>query len=565
MKVLLVVSTNQYKYIYPSPLSINDFPTGFAYLASSLHKAGHEIFGLNLNNDASYSSAQEMVSYKLKYTLQEVQPDLVGLGGLCTDYKFIKDTMQIIRNVTPNTLIVLGGGIVTNDREYIHNLLKPDFSIAGEAEEAIVKLAESIEKNDYNIYRDCPSPNTIDINQRPFPDYEPFDIKDMIDNYSMSARWLYRYTRPHPRPMVIVTARGCPFSCTFCIHGRRETKYRARSIDNVMQEIELMYNKYEFNVLIILDELFAVNKARMKEFCITLIEKKYKHRWDFDWIFQTHPSASLDYETLKLAKEAGCYLFAYGLESASPTVLRSMNKKTKVPQVVETIKIAEQAEIGFGGNFIFGDIAETQETITETMDFFEQYGKDIHISLSTIQPYPGSQLFEDCIDRGIIKDKFKYYEKIDEGSKNMTSIPDRVWFPWVYCLSLLSGSLLWTKITDAVRCKIKNGLIELVAECPYCHRKVHYIESIGTNVIDQPLKRTKKMLWILMKTAFFYLLNPKHSLLKTLKPILENRDISPSIATSCPYCNKRFRIRIPNGKSSFIKKILLEAVWILIK
>ncbi len=617
MRVLLIVPTFQYKYVYPSFLSVTDFPTGFAFLASALRESGHEVFGLNLNNETGYPSAYEMIYDKIHRSLQEVQPQLVGLGGLCTDYQFIKDAIQIIRKLAPNVPIVCGGGIINNDAEYIFKLLRPDFCIIGEGEEIIVQLANMLEsgRRDYERIDNLgywnngtalftkPNFNYIDINRRNFPDYEPFGIKEMLDKYSLSARYLYRYTRPYPRPMVIVTARGCPFSCTFCVH-HRGPGYRARSVENIIQEIALMYERYGFNILVIQDELFAVNKSRMREFCTALLEARETHRWDFDWTFQTHASASLDHEVLGLAKKSGCYFFSYGLESASPRVLASMNKKTKISQTIEAIKIADSMNIGFGGNFIFGDLAETEETISETMDFFSRYCLNIHTFLGPIQPYPGSQIFEACMARGIIRDKFKFYENIDEGVWNMTSMPDRLWLPWTYFLSYLASSFLWIKSTNVTRCveetesldsPMASSVWKLWAKCPHCGEEVFYREKVGKaksaeevksekrlhffipfgqlflKVIDVLRnKKKRKVLELYIKAGFFYLLNFRHPLFKFPKAILADRSGVPFFLTGCPHCNKRFRVKLPLNRFRkqvrlLEKKLLLDCVWILVR
>ena len=89
-----------------------------------------------------------MIICKITGGMSDVKPDLIGMGGLCIDYKFLKDAMAIIRNVSPETLIVLGGGIINHDYEFIFNLLKPDFCIIGEAEEVIVKLADTLESGE---------------------------------------------------------------------------------------------------------------------------------------------------------------------------------------------------------------------------------------------------------------------------------------------------------------------------------------------------------------------------------------------------------------------------------
>ena len=308
MKVMLIVPTFHYKTEYPAFLSASDFPAGFAYLASSLKQAGHEVFGCNPNNTPGYVSAKAMIADVITKKIAEVKPELIGLGGLCTDYAFLRDAIQIIRGINPNIPIVLGGQIVTNDAEDVFNILKPDWAIKGEADNLIVEITNG----DFDKYK-----GTIvngfspDVDALPFPDYEPFGIQDMLDNYSMATRLLYRYSRPDARPFNIVASRSCPFNCTFCVHGHRDAPYRARSIENIMEEIRVSYEKYRFNILILLDELFAVNKKRMVDFCAGLFEGKKRYGWDFDWMFQTHASAKLDAESLAMARQAGCFFFTY--------------------------------------------------------------------------------------------------------------------------------------------------------------------------------------------------------------------------------------------------------------
>ncbi len=322
-----------------------------------------------------------------------------------------------------------------------------------------------------------------DLDSRALPDYEPFDVRDMLDNYSMATRVLYRYPKINPRVFNLVAARSCPFSCTFCIHGRRQIKYRARSIPNIIAEIKETYEKYHFNILLLLDELFAVNKTRLNDFSLAVLDGKRLYGWDFVWSFQTHPSARFDLETLKLAKEAGCYFFSYGIESASPTILKSMQKKTQVSQIVEAIKLAQEAKIAFGGNLILGDPAETVDTIYESLHFWLKYGQSEMIFFGILMPYPGSKIFDDCIASGLIPDKERYYETIDEHIYNMTTIPvDELqrWFLFTRELEHRWGLVETTKMTRYIeilpsdRYSVINRMkrYKISAVCPHCNQQI---------------------------------------------------------------------------------------------
>jgi len=143
LRVLLVVPTHKYRE-YPTPLSLSDFPTGFAYLASSLKQAGHEVIGVNLNNITGYPSGRIMVHSVLSQKISQYKPDLIATGGLAVDYPFLADCIVSCRALASGIPIVLGGQIVTNDAEEIFNLLKPDYAVVGEGEGVMVGLVDAL-------------------------------------------------------------------------------------------------------------------------------------------------------------------------------------------------------------------------------------------------------------------------------------------------------------------------------------------------------------------------------------------------------------------------------------
>jgi radical SAM superfamily enzyme YgiQ (UPF0313 family) len=584
MKILLVVPTSQYHSHYPAFMALTDFPTGFAYLASALKAAGHEVYGLNPNNDTRFANQREMVETKLQEALANIRPDLVGTGGICTEYHFLRDAIQIIRKNSPETPIVLGGGIINNDAEFVFQALKPDFCVKGEAEEVLVELARSL-NGGARRYANIPNLGFWengsaqftrldfhygDLNKRAFPDYEVFGAQEMMDKYWLATRNLFRYPRFQPRPWPIVAARSCPFSCSFCVH-HRGIKYRARSIDNLMEEIGHFYPKYQFNNLIILDELFAVSNDRLRQFSEALLKAREEKGWDMSWWFQTHASASFDEDTLKLAKRAGCYFFSYGLESASPTVLASMNKRIKPAQVVSAIKIADKLRIGFGANLIFGDPAETPETLSETFDFFRNHCTDVTVSLFSLRPYPGSKLFDYCLSKGLIKDKLNFYERIDQPI-NMTSMPALYWAIWILGLDYLGGMCLWVKSTKAISREPLNSAAEdpiarhygmqickIGAVCPHCGETVFLQEMVAHGAAGQAYSMSRAKLgiigwlWSFRKQRWFFYCCYLAALVASLafKPFkllryLKNREkfgVS-RILTGCPQCHKRFRVQV---------------------
>ena len=531
MRVALVVPALSYPNL--ECMTVLHFPNGLACLAGALKRSGHQVIGLNPNNDFNHPSAAAMIYGKLKQMIENERPQLVGLTGLCTDYHFLKAAISIIRSVDPGVPIVCGGGIITHDAEFIFNHFKPDFAVMGEGEEVLCQLTHLLETGNDDFasipnlwyWKDgsaCFSRvdyNYPDINTRAFPDYEPFDFKTIMEEYTLAQFYQIRYKRPDAKVMPIVTARSCPFNCSFCVHTRGP-KYRARPMESILEEIRLNYDKYKFNVLFIVDELFAINRQRLTDFCQGINEGRQKYGWDFNWVFNTHASAGFRREELQVAKDAGCSFFSYGVESASPKVLASMNKKVKPSQLAEATTLAEEVGLGFGGNFIFGDIAETSETMMESLNFFARHCMDFFVSLIYVCVYPGSKLFEYCLDNRIIPDKLTHYEtyyKTDRLLK-INSMTDYAWDRWKQFITIVYHT----------------------SDIPFLKTAVaHYYYREPKEIQYQPGRW--KAIW---KVHFSC---PHCAEEIFCRELLYDKDVyqeAASFVTACPACSKRFNVHL---------------------
>lgn len=575
LKILIVVPTDGYDNDRFRFKTSADFPTGLAYIAAALKVAGHEVHGLNPNNDINYDSPIKMMKEKLTAKLEEIKYDIVCLGGLCIHFAFLQDSIKLIRQVSPQSKIVLGGGIVTDDDKFIFKTLLPDFAISGQGEETIVQLMEAIEVGLEN-YNHIPNlsywkngeaqhtPITFkygNIDHRAFPDYSIFDMDNMLDYGGLHNNNLFRYPRTHPRVMSIITALGCPFKCTFCVHETIH-RYKERSIPRIMEEIKELYSQYHFNILIILDELFAIKRDRLYEFCEELIKQRELQGWDFNWQFQTHASADLTLEDLQLLKRAGCFYFSYGIESTSPSVLESMKKKTKPAQILNAIELSRKTKIGFGGNFIFGDIAETLKSTNESITFFAKNCLDMHINLGIIHPYPGSKLFSDYFKEKNYGDleRLEFYKNIDKEYINLTSLDDNLWtlisrelfklanFRWEKTTHALSWQKEEPSIDTPWAQKVNGEIYKINAICPYCEHNFELREIVGTkDRRDLAFESATKHKFIFSK-PYEQPKNPElkreaEELLKTFKSIDTSATKGQDFVNSaCPNCNRRFNI-----------------------
>jgi radical SAM superfamily enzyme YgiQ (UPF0313 family) len=606
MRILVIIPTIGYRRQYPSFVSMTNFPIGPGYVASSLRAAGHEVFGLNANNRPNFDSAHHMMETLLLRALHEYEPEMVAIGGLCLDFPFIRDAIEVIRNQSPHVPIVLGGGIVTNDTEFVLNALHPDISVYGEAEETTVKVANMIASGEQDFesipnigfwkngeavftkksFDYCP------IDELPFPEYDIFDMDEMLDGFGFAANYFWRASHAYPRPMSITTARSCPYACTFCVHRGANPPYRARSTQNIMDELHQLHERYEFNTLIIVDELFAAKRSKLTEFCEGLIEGRDKYGWDFGWWFQTHANIGITKKDLELAKEAGLAGWTYGLESASPTVLKSMDKRSKPHQIVNAIKLSEEVKVTYGGLFIFGDPAETPETIKESMDFFKEHCVGHNIHKLYVKPYPGSPLYNYCLEKGLIEDPLQYYETMDDKIFNMTSMPDELYFSWIEELLSYESRAGFGKysvahrispdpesMSNPVSLHYNVPIWKVWADCPWCGEEDFCREMIvepeapsprllqggraikrkalglarelkhrprsqsKRQVILEAIKRKSRQ----TKDRIGQTKGEKHLLFDTLEPFSEDFSVqrcSSTFPTNCQHCGRRYYVGV---------------------
>ncbi len=224
-----------------------------------------------------------------------------------------------------------------------------------------------------------------------------------INNYFFSASTM---------PMImIMTGRGCPSRCFFCVypqtfHGH---KYRLRSAQNVADEFEwIVKNLPEVKSIGIEDDTFTANPERAKEICRLLIQKGIdkKVKW---W---ANTRVHTDLELMKLMKKAGCRLIIPGFESGSQEILNNIHKGTKIEQAVEYMKNARKAGLLVHGCFMVGNKGETKETMKKTLEFAMKLSPD-SAQFFPLIPYPGTEAFSWAKENGYIK-TFDYSKWLKE-------------------------------------------------------------------------------------------------------------------------------------------------------
>ena len=449
-------------------------PMGLAYISSSLKQNGFRTDFLNLNLcDGTVENAIDQALSGKEYRFMLT-------GGLSTHYSAVKNCVSLVREYSPHTQIVLGGGLVSSQPELISNALRPDYLVIGEGENTIVELLHSINdggdpsrvdgigymssKGQFVLTK--PRKPIQDIDSIPWPDYEGIGWDAVLDQTLPSQSYVYDMF-DHPRPYPLVASRSCPYLCSFCFHPIGN-KYRQRSIPNIMAELKFALGRYQFNIIEVYDELFSRDKQRVLEFCQGLQELSKNVSWPIKWNCQMRVDTT-DEELIKILKGAGVHCLSLGLESYSRPVLKSMNKHITPQQIDKTLRSARRFELAVQGNFIFSDKAETVETAKETLDYWKEnydlFGASI--ALGFIEPYPGTALYKHCLTKGLISDELDFLENHILDPINMSETMTEEEFQQLK-IDIRTAYILHDKFVSPSKINKINGLYEVHVKCPYC-------------------------------------------------------------------------------------------------
>jgi len=417
MRLLLVMPN----YNYGGPYHIS---LGIMYVSAFLKREGRDVTTLNLNHYGADRLAE---------VLRAGDFDLVATGGLFTYYPHLRGVIATVRRESPRSRVVLGGPAASADPPFALDSLAPDYLVVGEAEKPLAGLLRALDegrdgsevpglafRRGGRFFQTPPAELVADLDSLPWPDYEGVEYGRYLERWARGFDQLSVSPHPVRRSAPVISGRGCVARCTFCY--RLTPGHRQRSIPAVLAEIRHLKDRYGVNEVTVSDDLFSSTRQRLEEFCAGV------RPLGLTWACQLRVPVVSE-PLLRTMKESGCNLVSYGLESASPAILRSMRKGIDVSKLEEALRLTRAAELTIQGNFIFGDPAETWETAQETLSFYRRHVRDYSnsITLNAVVPYPGTVLYQELKAKGRLRNLQRFYETgLDERGRhiNMTSMPD---------------------------------------------------------------------------------------------------------------------------------------------
>jgi len=190
--------------------------------------------------------------------------------------------------------------------------------------------------------------------------------------------------------ITIVTGRGCPHQCTFCVWPQTMMgrSYRYRSVENVVEEFKYIKENFPgVKEIFIEDDTLTADRGRARKLCQRLIEEKIGITWS------CNARADVDLDTLQLMKKAGCRLMCVGFESGEQQILNNIKKGTRLDTIRKFVKDSKKAGILVHGCFMLGNQGETKETIKSTIKFAKELDPDT-AQFFPIMVYPGTESFD---------------------------------------------------------------------------------------------------------------------------------------------------------------------------
>ncbi|MFW9869505.1 MAG: B12-binding domain-containing radical SAM protein [Candidatus Thorarchaeota archaeon] len=367
-------------------------PLGIGYIASYLKKYGNHNVRIHdgLLKDSRIPDFETVLS--------SFSPDVVGISGQTTPSIYdVYRTAKVVKNHNKTIPVVVGGAHVTfQDEQVLNDCPDIDVVVRGEGEITMNAILERMEKKQQydgvpgttvrrgdSIIKNPDMPYIDCLDNLPFPDYDLLDLRS--------------YFPKNQRIAPMITSRGCPYQCTFCSSSRITGKrWRGRSPENVMQEIELLQKRYGVRDVTFIDDLFTFDHKRVKEICSKMIMDMDEVTWTCSTradILSRHP------EMANWLKKAGCHTLYIGAESGSQRILDRIKKGIQLNQIIRSVKLAKQAGLGLVLSFILGIPGESKEDIESTIDFACRLDPDL-AQFTICTPYPGTPMYDEVRENG---------------------------------------------------------------------------------------------------------------------------------------------------------------------
>jgi len=403
------------------------YPMWLAYATGVLEKAGQE--AKLIDAPADKKTIEDVLEI-----VQEFKPEMVVLD---TSTPSIYSDIRVLEKIKEKNNcfgVLVGTHVSALPEETLKISKKIDAIARHEYDYTLRELAEKLEKGEK-----IDSVKGISLQKKGRiihnPDRELIQNLDEIpfvsEVYKKHLNYKnYFYSANLWPEITIVTGRGCPHRCTFCVlpqvmNGR---VYRKRSVENVVKEFKYIKENFpDVKEIFIEDDTLPADRLRTRELCDALVKENVRMTWS------CNARADVDLETLKRMKKAGCRLLCVGFESGVQEILNNIKKGTKIETIKQFMKDTKKAGILVHGCFLLGNEGETKETIKETIEFAKELNPDT-AQFFPIMVYPGTEAYENFKKKGFIVSE-NWRDWLDEEGNHNCMVSR----PWLSNKELVAG------------------------------------------------------------------------------------------------------------------------------
>jgi radical SAM superfamily enzyme YgiQ (UPF0313 family) len=346
-------------------------PLGLLYLASYLKKNGVTVDVMD-----PVSRGREVYASNSRYT---------GITCMSSQFKKTKEIARQVKIRNPETITIVGGvhpTVAAKEAESDPNI---DVVLVGEGEKTFLEIVRK------GISKGVVYGETVEnLDEIPIPARHLINMNWYLKRGGIIfPKWL--------RATSVITSRGCPASCRFCINSKHAMfgrRVRYHSAEYVENEVEELATKYRAEGIFFVDDNFVLNRKRLLEIC------HRTKRFDLKWTCQSRVD-TLDRETLETMKDSGCTTIGFGVESGSQRVLNALNKNAKVEDAVKAFDLCHEAGIKTWANIIIGSPEERKEDIELTDRLLQRINPD-YLEIFYLTPFRGTVLYDQATEEGWI-------------------------------------------------------------------------------------------------------------------------------------------------------------------
>jgi radical SAM superfamily enzyme YgiQ (UPF0313 family) len=368
----------------PNSQDSNFMQHGLASISAYLKSQGHAVGLIDLRKLEGWDHVASV--------FHQSDAQVFGISSMSVDYGISEKVAALIKNVKPDAIVIIGGVHPTVATDEVLKNADFDYVVTKEGEFSLHWLLQEIERNgkpERLIIGEA-----VDVKTLPWVDRDIFDYAQSEGKNPLL---------PHMEPpfVSIVTSRGCPYNCRFCQPAERMVfgnKIKIRPVDDVINELCHLRDKYNFNSFLIHDDLFILDPNYVESFVAKYREFGFTQRF----ACQARADIIVNLEDrIKMLADIGLECLMIGFESGSQRILDFIDKGVTLEQSRKAVEICRKYNVKIYANFMFGLPTETKVDMDATVKFINWMKPD-YVSPAVFTPYPGSFLYDYCLERDLL-------------------------------------------------------------------------------------------------------------------------------------------------------------------